>query len=441
MSSRSRFFPFLDRALPGNLRRQTRTLVLAGLPLLAIGLCPVSVSAEVVDPNLWGTDGPVHAIVRSGNTIYIGGAFRSVRPNTGGGVPLSATSGLPLPPFAMVTGSVKAAVPDGDGGWYIGGQFTGVGGLPRSNLAHVLVDGSVSAWNPSMEPFRYVSALALKGNTVYVGGSFPSINGQPRRNLGAVDAISGALTSWNPDPNGPISALALKGNTLYVGGGFNNIGGQRRVLIAALDATTGASTDWDPHANDVVQTLALAGGVVYAGGRFTEIGGQRRNRLAALDARTGAATPWDPNPIGDLIHTLVASGNTIYACGSFTSIGGQPREGAAALDAGTGAATAWIPDPAFRSVDVVAVRGGTVYAGGAAPRCQRRAAVRRRRPRCGERGCHLMVDSIGLRGVCSCPQWSSALRRREFFQRWRTTKAGQPGSAGCYDRRCHSLEP
>ena len=31
--------------------------------------------AQVVDPNLWLTDGPVYATLLDGNTLYIGGSF------------------------------------------------------------------------------------------------------------------------------------------------------------------------------------------------------------------------------------------------------------------------------------------------------------------------------------------------------------------------------
>jgi hypothetical protein len=47
-------------------------------------------------------------------------------------------SGTPFP-----NGSVTAITDDGDGGWYIGGDFTSVGGLAIPNVAHILSDGGV----------------------------------------------------------------------------------------------------------------------------------------------------------------------------------------------------------------------------------------------------------------------------------------------------------
>ena len=91
----------------------------------AAGVDPAT--AQIADTTLWVADGPVYAIVPDGNTLYIGGAFNRVGPATGAGVPLSVTTGAALPPFPKVIGSINSVVPDGSGGWYLGGQFTRVG--------------------------------------------------------------------------------------------------------------------------------------------------------------------------------------------------------------------------------------------------------------------------------------------------------------------------
>ena len=86
--------------------------------------------SQSVDPNFWVANGPVTSVVRDGSTIYIGGNFNRVGPATGGGVPLDASTAAPLGNFPKVAGVVRAIVPDGSGGWYLGGSFTSVGGLP-----------------------------------------------------------------------------------------------------------------------------------------------------------------------------------------------------------------------------------------------------------------------------------------------------------------------
>jgi len=319
--------------------------------------------AQTIDNKLWVTNGTVNAVVQDGGTIYIGGNFTQVGPATGSAVPLDATTGQPIS-IPKVDGYVKAVTPDGTGGWYVGGRFTHVGGLPRSNIAHILADNSVSDWNPNAN--QQVDVLVVSGNTVYAGGEFTSIGGQIRNRIAALDASTGLATAWDPNAGGiQVLTLVLSGSTVYAGGYFTSIGGQPRNHIAALDASTGLATPWNPNANQQVDALVVSGSTVYVGGWFTNIGAQMRNRIAALDASTGLATPWNPDS-NYPVHTLTVSGTTIYAGGDFYNIGGQDRYGVAALDASSGFATAWNPSGMYfgTTVAALAVSGSTIYVGG-----------------------------------------------------------------------------
>lgn len=177
------------------------------LTLLAVSIFASSAMAQAPRTDLYVANGAVHAAVELGGILYIGGEFFEVGPSTGSAVPIDAASGLPqgLP---KVVGKVFAVASDGAGGWFIGGEFTHVGGQARSNLAHVLADHSVAPWNPGTAT---VYALVVDGNTVYVGGSFLNLGGQTRNHIGAVDATTGLATSWNPNSIGEIRCLALSG--------------------------------------------------------------------------------------------------------------------------------------------------------------------------------------------------------------------------------------
>jgi hypothetical protein len=316
--------------------------------LVAAVLVGGRAAAQQVDPELWITDGPVYAVAESNGTVYIGGLFTRVAPATGGGAALDATSGEPVPSFSSssrVLGEVFAVAPDGSGGWYIGGRFTHVGGKPRSNLAHLGADLSVSAWNPSANGWVY--ALAVSGSTVYVGGTLTAVGGQPRSCIAALDAVTGAVTAWDPNATGwspTVEALLVDGSTIYVGGFFTGIGGQPRNEVAALDAVTGSATAWNPNPSpgSHVYALAVSGSTVFVGGTFTDMGGQPRDNLAAVDATTGAATAWVANTnINRRVSALVVGGPNLYVGGWFSTIAGRPRNNIAALDVGTGAAIAY----------------------------------------------------------------------------------------------------
>jgi hypothetical protein len=319
--------------------------------------------AQAVRTDFFITNGQVSAQSLRGNTLYVGGSFSFVGPVTGSAVPVDAVTGTVPPGFPRVNGTVMAVVPDGSGGWYIGGQFTSVGATPRTNLAHILSDQSVAAWDPGSG--GAVRVLALRSGVLYVGGDFLTLGGLARNRIGAVDANTGVTTSWNPNANSAVRAFADGGTGLIVGGQFTTIGGQVRNRIARIDYTTGtAHAGWNPNANGVVLALALDGGanVLYVGGQFTNIDSQARNRLAAVDASTGSATSWNPNANNQVLSLALGSG-TVYAGGQFTSVGGQTRNRIVEVNASTGVPTSWNPN-AQNAVQALLVSGGTVYAGG-----------------------------------------------------------------------------
>ena len=217
---------------------------------------------------------------------------------------------------------MRATVPDGAGGYYVGGAFTEVGGTTRNNIAHILADGSVdTAFNPNAN--GNVETLAVSGSPVYAGGSFTVIGGQTRHCIAALNASSGAATAWNPNATKEtgyvsVSALAVSGSTVYAGGLFSSIGGQNRNNIAALDASSGLATAWDPDAGgdypyDYVQALAVSGSTIYVGGPFTSIGGQNRGYLARFSP---PAPPTVISPNGSENWMIGSSHNITWNTGN-----------------------------------------------------------------------------------------------------------------------------
>jgi hypothetical protein len=372
-------FPFAGRVRRGGRGIGLLFAVAVGLFGSLPAVAQAAVTSSVPSSTWWVPDGQVESVLPAGKLVYIGGSFNYVGPNTGGGVPLSLTRGSAVARFPKVNGTVNAVVSDGAGGYYIGGSFDEVGGVARSDLAHLGANGSVDpAWNPGAN--GEVGVLAIAGSTVYAGGQFSSIGGRARNLIAALGVRTGRATAWNPNARGPagysgVYALAVSRSIVYAGGEISSIGGRARHYIAALSAGTGRATSWNPSANGVVYALAVSRSIVYAGGGFSWIGGQRRDNLAALDARSGGASAWNPdarNEVGSAdVYALAVSGSTVYAGGYFSSIGGQVRNAIAALDASTGRATAWNPNASLGAdaefgadVYALAVSGSTVYAGG-----------------------------------------------------------------------------
>jgi hypothetical protein len=210
-----------------------RISVISGLAFLILAPA-VRGQSSTPREETWVTNRPVYAIARTTDTVYIGGEFTYVGPYTGPGVPISASSGQPVGTFPKVNGPVYACVPDGSGGWFIGGYFTQVGGGACNYVAHIRADGSVdAAWNPNAN--GRVFALAVSGSTIYAEGEFTSIGGQTRNHIAALDASTGQASAWNPSAAGFVAALAVSGSTVYAGGEFTTIGGQPRACFAQFE--------------------------------------------------------------------------------------------------------------------------------------------------------------------------------------------------------------
>ena len=121
--------------------------MLALVMVVAFGIAP-GAHAQTVDSTMWTTNGTVNALAKGPGTIYAGGSFDLVGPSTGGGALLEADTGALPAGFPKVVGNVNVVIPDGSGGWYIGGNFRWVGGLPRQSAARINSDFSVSPWAP-----------------------------------------------------------------------------------------------------------------------------------------------------------------------------------------------------------------------------------------------------------------------------------------------------
>ena len=381
--------------------RWVTVFAVLGLVFAALPLRTASASATP-QAALWITNGPVYSTALSGATLYVGGQFNYVGPNTGAGVTVNTISGVPNP-FPVIAGQVRAAAPDGAGGWYVGGTFTDVDGSSTfSNLVHVIPQSPGSTKmivDPAFAPVvsvtspatASVDALLVSGTTLYVGGTFDSINdgtgAVTRNNIAAFDTASKQLIpAWDPNAqNGGVSAFALSsdGLTLYVGGAFDHIGsgGDARNGIAALDANvanSGAATAWDANAGvgTVVNTLLLSSGTgrLFIGGAFSSIGAQTRNNLAEVAGSDGSLiTAWDPDA-NAAVNAMVLStdGNFLFVGGAFNTttlgtmaIGGKPRDYLAKVDTSSGAADdAWKPaaDGVVRAI--AALGGNSLMVGG-----------------------------------------------------------------------------
>lgn len=371
---------------------------------------PAAVTSDDLPAGSVVADERIEQLVRSGDRIYAHGWFSTVGRYAGPGTALDTATGVDAASPRIADGQVSVALADGSGGWYLGGDFTRIGGRAAGGLAHVRADGSLdSGFLPVADGL--VSALALDGDTLYAGGIFESIDGVSRHHLAALATDDGAVSDFDApqakrvtelvlapaagdrsarlfvaaenvsavdpasgDPvagfaaavDEPVRAMTLGADRLYVGGAG----------LAALDASTGAvdrgfATDLGGPAGPPFDRRVHA--LLYTGDRLYVGGDLAAGRLVALDPASGAVDPAfapairaERNAVGVPagVYDLALEGDRLWAAGSFTTVAGQPAGGLAVLDATTGAPTG----PAVPSYDLqantVELSGGHGYVGG-----------------------------------------------------------------------------
>lgn len=288
---------------------------------------------------------------------------------SGGGIKLTtSSSSVSLSNFPVVGedggGYVNVAIPDGSGGWYIGGEFEEVGGVSRSYLAHINSSGTVTNWNPEADDEVY--SMVLDGDYLYIGGSFSDIGGTTRNHLAKIHKTTGALdATWNPNADENVSSIVIDGTDIFVGGEFGEVGGESYSYLAKLNNTTGAAVNgWNPAPDDEIFNIKIDGNNLYLSGRFGEIDGESIEYFARINKSNGSVDTGFNLSLDDWVVGFDISGDYVYIGGDFEEVLGSERLGLAkvhktnvTLD-GT-----WLPTADSR-VKVITIAGSDIYLGG-----------------------------------------------------------------------------
>lgn len=295
---------------------------------LPIFLLALPLAAQPLDPrdDMPVTDGTVHAVREAGNTLYLAGDFNYVGPQTGSVAMIDPASGVVNTAFPALNGNVEVIIPDGAGGWYIGGDFTMAGGVARAGL--VRVDSGYSVVTTfQADVTGNVHALALSGSDLFVGGEFTQIGGQARLNLARVDATSGTVAAYNPQPDGAVRAISVAAGSVYFGGAFQNVNSVVRECAAATDVS-GALLAWYPRISNTVEAIEATVSSVYLCGSFLSIGGGAsghpvvaRSGFAVVDPGTGAsAAAFEDVGVLNAAKAMALDANRLYLAGGLSSV-------------------------------------------------------------------------------------------------------------------------
>ena len=212
-----------------------------------------------------------------------------------------------------------------DGKILAGGDFTTLGGQPRSRIGRLKPDGSLdAAFDPGADERVHCLAVQTDGK-ILVGGNFNTLGGQTRTCLGRLNADGSLDTNFDPEVLWIVYCLAVQADgKILVGGQFWSLGGQPRDCIGRLNPDGSLDTSFNPGADCFVYCFALqTDGKILVGGGFTALGGQARNRIGRLNADGSLDTSFNPGANRDVWSLAVQPDGKILVGGYFSSLGGQ----------------------------------------------------------------------------------------------------------------------
>lgn len=246
---------------------------------------------------------------------------------------------------------VNAIVPDGTGGFYIGGEFDSVQGSPAVGIAR----WNGSSWTALGSGINgQINAIAVSGNDVYVGGSFNvAVTGGMARNIAKWDG-----STWTPLGAGlgggthVVRSVTVYGGNVYIGGSFNTADGSPASGIVKWD---GAAYSSLPIVASEVRSLVVNNGSLYAGG-FVALTVSASIGIVKFDGTnwTSLGTAANTN-----VTSIAFSGSDMYVVGDIR-LTGQSNSQVAKYGG-----TAWTPMGSFSGfLNAVALHNGEVFAGG-----------------------------------------------------------------------------
>lgn len=259
----------------------------------------------------WGANGPVLALaVQPDGKVIIGGTFTSVngaartniaRLNPDGSNDSSFDPGTGV---AGLTPSVRSIALQADGKVIIGGAFTSVNGTAHTNLARLKVDGSPDAgFSPLVDVvgagvLAGINTLAVQNDgRIVVGGDFTGINGVGRRNIARLNADGSLDLNFDPGlgTDDAVSALGVQANgKVVLGGYFTRVNGISRTNVARLNANGTLDPNFQPGSGTDYPVYATAlqnDGKVLIGGLFATFNGTPRSGIARLIGDTVIPSP------------------------------------------------------------------------------------------------------------------------------------------------------
>jgi len=223
-------------------------------------------------------------ILIAGNFTTVNGTTRTrlARLNASGS--LDTSFGDPNIDFYVSCMAVQA-----DGKVLVGGAFENAGGSPRTGVARFNANGTLDpTFNPTLNGVVH-ELLDIKidqNGKIVIAGAFTGVNGVPMTNIARLNSDGTRDTGFaNPNLDGAVYNVATTAfGAMYIGGGFDNVGGVPHAKLAMLSSNgTVSSTFQNTSANERVFAIAIRDDAkILIGGYFTSVSGAARGQFGAV---------------------------------------------------------------------------------------------------------------------------------------------------------------
>jgi uncharacterized delta-60 repeat protein len=224
-------------------------------------------------------------------------------------------------------GAVLSLATQPDGKVVLGGDFSTLGGQPRSRMGRLNPDGTLDAgFNPGANNSVYSLVVQTDGK-ILVGGSFTTLGGQVRPRIGRLNPDGTLDPGFNPGASNYVSCLAVQADgKILVGGEFATLAGRPRSAIGRLNPDGTLDTGFNPGANYFVSSLVVqADGKILVGGYFSILGGQPRNHIGRLNADGTLDPGFNPGASNYVSCLAVQADGKILVGGFFNMPDGKSR--------------------------------------------------------------------------------------------------------------------
>jgi hypothetical protein len=268
------------------------------------------------NPPTYPPDAGVADIVSYKGKYYMFGVFSSLCRNSGSALVLDTTNySIKNDNKWRINGTVYASIPDGKGGFYIGGDFSKIGDSSRKFIAQIHENGEPTSWNPKVD--STVLAMSKRGDTLFFTGKFTSVLGKLRVAI-AMYSISGdSLFKGGAKPMlSTINSFLFQKDTLILGGSS----GTPNPLMVKYCYKKDSLLNWKLQDRDVSEVRYLQFSQDSSTILFTA-----NSNIKGVSIENGATKFVIQTTQGSVFsygtpYGLLLIGNRAYAIGDFTGV-------------------------------------------------------------------------------------------------------------------------